>query len=234
MKIMRIASTVGLALTLSVLMLGTPALADNPPYVLNVDYCSGGCLFGGTGGTVNLTQVTTGEVLVTVTLGTNLDFHDEGLTSFVFNVSGDPTVTISNVSNSTDWTQQGTTHEDGAGTFDYGLNCKTCGPSANDIGLTTLSFDVSATGLTVGSFNVLSSGGSPDAYFGATVFNTTNGSCTGVIGSDGTGTPKNGGSNNGTGPCTSGGTTTVPEPAAISLLGGILLVLGNRLRKRLA
>jgi hypothetical protein len=122
-------------------------------------------------------------------------------------------------------------HEDGAGTFGYGVNCSNCGPANNDVSIASISFDVLATGLTTDSFHFLSTGGSPSAYFGAAVFNTTNTSCTGVIGANGSTTPMNGGSNDGTGACGSN-PLPAPEPQSLALAGLGLLAVGFIRRRK--
>jgi hypothetical protein len=199
-----------------VLFAANTVLADSgsASYTLNVDYCSSGCLFGGTGGTVNLSQVGAGEVQVSVNL-TGVDFHGTGLQSFVFNLTGITGVSITG-ENSGFSQIPGPIHEDGAGIFGYGLNCSSCGPQHGGVDTAALTFDVFASGLTVSDFNSLSSGGSPSAYFAAAVFNTTNSTCTGEIGANGSSTPTIGGSNTGTGAC---GSTAVPEPTSLALLG---------------
>jgi hypothetical protein len=208
----------GSLLLLLVLFAANTVLADSlGSYTLNVDYCSSGCLFGGTGGTVDLTQVgtTPGEVQLTVSL-TGVDFHGTGLQSFVFNLTGISGAVSIQGQNSGFSQITGPIHEDGAGIFGYGLNCSSCGPQQNGIKTAALTFDVFASGLTVSDFHSLSSGGSPSAYFAAAVFNTSNTTCTGEIGSNFTGTPTIGGSNTGTGTC---GSTAVPEPTSLALLG---------------
>lgn len=206
-------------LLLLVLFAANTVLADSnsASYILNVDYCSSGCLFGGTGGTVNLTQVgtTPGEVQVGVNL-TGVDFHGTGLQSFVFNLTGISGAVSITGQNSGFSQVTGPIHEDGAGVFGYGLNCSSCGPQHNGLETATLTFDVFAGGLTVSDFNSLSSAGSPSAYFAAAVFNTSNTTCTGEIGSNGSSTPAIGGSIAGTGTC---GSTAVPEPNILALLG---------------
>lgn len=217
-----------------------PAAQATTTYTLNVDYCSTGCLFGGTGGTISLQQNGSNDVTVTVNLST-VDFHGfAGLTSFVWNLGGLATGTVVTIANLAGdgggtWSSSPLTsvHEDGAGTFGYGVNCSTCGPQSGGVDVTSISFDVLASGLTEASFNFLSSGGSPSAYFAASVFNPdapNGGSCTGVIGADGNSTPENGGSNTGNGLC-GGNLQQTPEPHSLALAGLGLLVAGFARRK---
>lgn len=214
-----------------VILAGNAATAQTS-YTLNVDYCTTGCLFGGTGGTVTLTQVSSTDVRVSVSL-TQVDFHDQGLTSFTFNLSG-VTGTVSITGAPTGFTSTGAVHEDGAGNFGYSLNCPNCGPQSGGIKTATLTFDVTVSSgtITVADFAQLSSGGSPSAYFAAAVFNTTNSHCTGVIGSNGSTVAVNGGSNDGSGACAG---TAVPEPTSLAMLGwtgliGLIPLVRRKLR----
>src|SRR6266540_3074975 len=72
-------------------------------YTFDVDYCGSGCLNGQTGGTVTLSNEGANTVLVSVALNPSLDlFHNtNGFTSLVFNLSGSPTISVSNISNAT-------------------------------------------------------------------------------------------------------------------------------------
>jgi hypothetical protein len=95
-------------------------------------------------------------------------FHDTGFDSFTFDLAGNPTISVSGITvGAGTWglvsTTAGSIHQDGAGNFEYALNCSNCGPSAGDVTDFTLSFNVTATGLTPASFHELSTGGSPDA-----------------------------------------------------------------------
>jgi len=206
-------------------------------YTFDVDYCSSGCLFGGTGGTVTLTQISATDVQITVSLS-QVDFH-QNMTSFVWNLDPniDPaTVSILNLAGDGggSWSSLllGPIHEDGAGNFGYGVDCSNCGPQANGVDVASISFDVVASGgLTTDSFHFLSSGGSPSAYFAASVFNTTDTTCTGAIGADGGTTPRTGGSNDGSGRCATPVQET-PEPHGLALAGLGLLAVGFIRRRK--
>ena len=106
-------------------------------------------------------------------------------------------------------------HEDGAGNFLFGVNLNS---GSNFSGINSLTFTVDAIGLTTDDFHLLSTGSGTPAYFAAAVYNTSNTSCTGVIGADGGTTAI---STNSGGNC-SGGNTSVPEPGTLALFGTAL------------
>jgi hypothetical protein len=216
MRHFKVVLFVPLFVSFMLLAAGNATAQATATYTLNVDYCTTGCLFGGIGGAVTLNQVNSTDVGVSVSLN-QVDFHGTGLQSFVFNLTG-VTGSVSITSITAGFSNAGTgIHEDGAGTFGYGVNCALCGPQNGGTETVTLAFNVIDTnGITLADFNTLSSGGSPSAYFAAAVFNTTNTTCTGEIGANGSSTPTNGGSNNGTGAC---GGTPVPEPSSLAMLG---------------
>ncbi|HEX4996737.1 MAG TPA: hypothetical protein VFY29_00825 [Terriglobia bacterium] len=204
-------------------------------YTLNVDYCTGlnGCLNGGTGGTVTVTQAGMNTVDVSVSLSP-VGFHDtNGFVSIVFNLAGISTLTsVTNItpnSFSPVSLTAGSIHEDGAGDFEFGVD-----GNGTTTSLTSLSFRVIATGLTEASFNELSSGSNP-SYFAVSVttlpFGAQN-TCTGVIGANGSTAPLRVGSN---GDVVCPG-TTVPEPTPIVFVGFGLVALGLAMwgRQRLA
>ena len=191
-----------------------PALADQ--YSFTIDHCSGGC---GTApfGTVDVTQDGTDTVKLSVSLTSGDKFVSTGFPgSFAFNIIGNPTISISNLT--AGWSllsaTAGDLHFDGFGNLDYALNCDVCGNGAGNPFAGPISFDVTAAGLTSASFAELSRlpPGSDQVYFVADILGTTGN--TGPVGATLT-------------------QTAVPEPGSISLLAsGALLLLFIGLRRK--
>ncbi len=145
----------------------TPAAASLQ-YILNQPS-------GGPYGTVTLTQISPTDVRVTVALEESPDagFVETGShQTFDFNLTGDPNVTITNLTAGFTVTGQnsgGSFTQSGFGTFEYSISCQpTCGNGASNPQDVNLVFDVNlASGITLTSFIANSSG----FFFSADIFN---------------------------------------------------------------
>ncbi|HEX7360310.1 MAG TPA: PEP-CTERM sorting domain-containing protein [Bryobacteraceae bacterium] len=194
-----------------------PAFSDT--FTFNIDNCTGTC-GAAPFGTVTVTQdVNPNTVDIGVSLTSGNNFWSSGFPgSFGFNITDpDPTISVNNLSSgwSLNSTSGGSLHFDGFGNLDYALSCSDCGP--HDDPVTSLSFSVTADGLTPASFQELSSipPGSDRAYFVADIMGA-NGN-TGVVGA------------------TLTSTTAVPEPSSFLLSAAgalaLLMFLFGRRRK---
>ncbi|HEY6991289.1 MAG TPA: PEP-CTERM sorting domain-containing protein [Bryobacteraceae bacterium] len=180
-----------------------------------MDHCSGSC---GTApfGTVDVTQDGTNTVKLVVSLSAGDKFVSTGFPgSFGFNISGNPTIGISNLT--AGWsllsTTAGNLHFDGFGNLDYALSCDSCGNGGSNPFAGPISFDITAAGLNPASFAELSRlpPGSEQTFFVADIIGT-NGK-TGPVGATLT-------------------QTAVPEPGTVSLLAaGALSLLFVGLRR---
>lgn len=135
--------------------------ADIITYLITSDHCSGGCLTGQTnGGTITLTDIS-GGVQVGISLANGNEFVNGGQDSTIgFNLLNTPTITAGSFSNSAFTLLSGTAgsvHDDGVGTFEYGIlqNTATGGGAAVPGPLT---FDIFGTGVTAASFTTNSNG----------------------------------------------------------------------------
>jgi hypothetical protein len=148
-------------LSLSIGLLGMTSVAshaDTLQFSLTSDHCGGGCLTGQTSaGTITVTDVSAGTVLVTVALVNGNQFVSTGFdTDFGFNLTGTPTITFSNVTSgftpNANPETAGSLHMDGTGFFEYGVQCTACGNGGSNPQSGPLSFDITGAGLTVASF----------------------------------------------------------------------------------
>lgn len=188
----------------------------------NLSGCTGGCALPA--GTVTLTPDQDGvsvDVKVTLTdLGSG--FVDTGNgnshTSFVFDIAGDPKISLTNLSQGFTWPADSTI-DTPFGTFDYGIDCTTCGPGAKNTTPPPLTFTVTkAGGLSISDFTFNSytvNGTTYDVFFAADIFDGVTGN-TGAVGAASPG-------------------PSVPEPQSIALLGsGLASLAFLRHRRRVA
>ena len=168
---------------------------------------------------VDLHQVNTNEMEVTATLTDGAQrFVDTGSgqhPGFAFSLSGDPAITITNISSpwgSTDvHLASVATGGPGMGTFDYFFDNPGPGGSAHNDG--PLVFDINLAGITYSSF-VKSSGEDGGYYFAADIMNINN--CTGMSGISSDPNPP-----------------PVPEPSSLLTLGTGFLCAVGIVRRRL-
>src|SRR5271165_250283 len=187
------------------------ASAGTLTYTLNQDGCSSGC---GTSpfGTVTLTQ-TGSNVNVTATLLNGDEFVRTGAgESLVFEVSGNPAITITNLTSG--FTNNGPASASTFGSFEYSIRCTGCGNGASSPLPGPLSFTAALTGggtLSISDFIANGSG----HFFASDILGDNN--KTGNVGSSGPGVRGDGGG---------GSSSSAPEPPSLGLIGGSLLGLG--------
>jgi hypothetical protein len=131
-------------------------------------------------------------------------------TTFVFNIAGQPSITISNLS--TGFAYPADTNGDSPfGTFGYGIDCITCGNGASNPTPPPLLFTV---GLTSGSLSINNFTGNANGYyFAADIFSAQTGN-TGAVAAPGPG-------------------VAVPEPSSLALLGFGLFAATGVIRKKI-
>jgi hypothetical protein len=185
-------------------------------YTLDLDGCSGGCGPQTSFGTIDLMQVDSNTVQISLSLlNNNVNLTTGSHTGFSFNVQGGA-ITLGTLP--TGWVDAGTNvTQPGFGTFTNGVDCS-MGNSNNKSGCAgsnpwvgTLTFDVSrSTGLDLTDFVVNGSGN----YFATDILSGTTGK-TGLVASDQQ-------------------APTTPEPGTLALMGTGLIGSAFGLRKRLA
>jgi hypothetical protein len=162
--------------------LAAPAKADLI-FPLDVDFCTGGC-GSAPFGTVTLHDVSTGDVHVHVALASGNEFVVTGAGhALSFGIVGDPSITIAGL---TSGFARGPNNDkaDGAGTFDYSVDCSValggCGKGGSKPNPGPLDFDVLLAGLTSADFTI----DDKDLFFASDIISGTTGN-TGVVGADG-------------------------------------------------
>jgi hypothetical protein len=129
--------------------------------------CTSGCA-GSPYGTVTVSTVQANEVLVTLSLNAGEVFQLAGGNGagmpLLFDISGSPTVTVSNLSTLTPGVAGKpvgtlTLHQsptgimaDGTGSWNYDISCSTCATGTSGQYTGVVSFDLTASGLTPESF----------------------------------------------------------------------------------
>jgi len=214
-------------LMFTVFVLGAVALAHaDTTYNFTLDHCTGSCGPANTiFGTVVLHQVISSEVQVTVSLNSPYELVETGFPgTFGFNLNGISSINISGLpagfgTATANPQTAGSNHFDGLGLFDYIVTDTKGNGAAHNDG-SSFSFDVIASGLTVGSFAQLSTipPGSERADFVVDIYNS---SATGTFAGK-------------TGPVGALlAPTVVPEPGTLALFGTGLIGLAGMMRRKL-
>jgi hypothetical protein len=201
-----------------VLLAAPHARADVLTYPLTTCQISKGCGSSTSFGTVTVSSLSSNEVSVTLTLGSNDVFAFGGAGQpLLFNVANDPAISVSNLTsnltNTFAFYNAPMTMADGTGKWDYFISCSSCG-TGTSMSTTgpggapvSLSFDVMLTGITPESFTQSTKGFTFASDIG--IPNGSGGFMTGDVGA----------------------TTPLPLPPSIILLGSAVLA-GAALMRR--
>jgi hypothetical protein len=224
-------AAVALASALTGMLAPSAAKADLI-FDLTSDHCTGGCLQGApNAGTITVSDLGGGTLGFTVEMADGFGIINTGLEASIgFNLVGIPTITYSAITpsasfevvngtgsgNLTQATQN--LHMDGTGFFTNGLDCivhtppgsTPCGPGSSVPFFGTVTFDITASGLTLASLGQNADG----QFFAVDVTHTVNGvTFTGAVDAS----VERGG---------------VPEPGSLMILGTTLAGGSLFLRRR--
>jgi hypothetical protein len=157
----------------TVLLAGAAMTSPASAILFTSDHCDNFCGPQPTGfADITGTQLDADTVGISIELlnGNGLVGGLQGLTTFTFNLVGNPTITFNFgalttfdvVGSATNTVGAGSIHQNGFGTFEYGIEY-TGGQGGSNPFFGTLTFTID--GVTLASFAELSTGGNPNAFF---------------------------------------------------------------------